>query len=73
MEIVLLAGRVELVSVSDGGSRVRVWQRDAMKYVPFGNTGLSVSAITLGCMSYGESGKGTHACSMDEASSRPFI
>ena len=44
-----------------------------MKYVPFGNTGLSISAITLGCMSYGESGKGTHAWSMDEATSRPFI
>ena len=44
-----------------------------MKYVPFGNTGLSISAITLGCMSYGESGKGTHPWSMDEATSRPFI
>ncbi|MFT4773854.1 MAG: aryl-alcohol dehydrogenase-like predicted oxidoreductase [Ilumatobacter sp.] len=73
MEIVLLAGSVVLVSVSDGGSRVMVWQRNAMKYVPFGNTGLSVSAVTLGCMSYGESGKGTHAWSMDETSSRPFI
>jgi aryl-alcohol dehydrogenase-like predicted oxidoreductase len=44
-----------------------------MKYVPFGNTGLSISAVTLGCMSFGESGKGAHACSMDEATSRPFI
>ena len=44
-----------------------------MRYVPFGNTGLSISAITLGCMSFGESGKGTHAWSMDEATSRPFI
>ena len=63
----MLVGRVVVVSVSDGEARVMVWQRDAMKYVPFGNTGLSVSAITLGCMSYGESGKGTHAWSMDEA------
>ncbi len=44
-----------------------------MKYVPFGNTGLSVSAVTLGCMSYGESDKGAHAWSLDEATSRPFI
>ena len=44
-----------------------------MKHVPFGNTGLSISAITLGCMSYGESGKGAHAWSLDEATSRPFI
>ena len=73
METVLLAGRVEMVSVSGDKGGVRVWHRDAMKYVPFGNTGLSVSAITLGCMSYGESGQGTHAWSMDEASSRPFI
>ncbi|MFT6290134.1 MAG: aryl-alcohol dehydrogenase (NADP+) [Ilumatobacter sp.] len=44
-----------------------------MKYVSFGNTGMSISAVTLGCMSYGESGKGAHAWSMDEATSRPFI
>jgi aryl-alcohol dehydrogenase-like predicted oxidoreductase len=44
-----------------------------MKYVPFGNTGLSISAITLGCMSYGESGRGAHPWSLDEATSRPFI
>lgn len=34
---------------------------------------MSISAVTLGCMSYGESGKGAHAWSMDEATSRPFI
>ncbi|NND76188.1 MAG: aldo/keto reductase [Ilumatobacter sp.] len=44
-----------------------------MKYVPFGNTGLSVSAITLGCMSYGDPGSGTHPWSLDEQASRPFI
>jgi aryl-alcohol dehydrogenase-like predicted oxidoreductase len=44
-----------------------------MRYVSFGNTGMSISAVTLGCMSYGESGKGAHAWSMDEATSRPFI
>ncbi len=44
-----------------------------MKYIPFGNTGLTVSAITLGCMSYGDSAKGAHPWSLDEATSRPFI
>lgn len=44
-----------------------------MKYVPFGNTGLLISAVTLGCMSYGESAKGGHPWSLDEATSRPFI
>lgn len=44
-----------------------------MRYVPFGNTGLSISAITLGCMSYGEPDKGSHPWSLDEATSRPFI
>jgi len=44
-----------------------------MKYLPFGRTGLSVSAITLGCMSYGESARGGHPWSLDEATSRPFI
>lgn len=44
-----------------------------MKNVRFGKTGLSVSAVTLGCMSYGDSASGTHAWTLDEASSRPFI
>ena len=32
-----------------------------MKYVKLGNSGLDVSKICLGCMSFGESGMGTHA------------
>lgn len=44
-----------------------------MKYVQFGNTGMQVSRLCLGCMSYGEPDRGAHAWSMDEATSRPHI
>ena len=38
-----------------------------------GHTGLEVSRLCLGCMSYGVSDQGTHAWTLDEAASRPFI
>lgn len=44
-----------------------------MDYVNLGNTGLKVSRICLGCMSFGASDQGTHPWTMDEESSRPFI
>ena len=44
-----------------------------MKYTKLGNTGLDVSRICLGCMSFGASDQGTHAWSLDEETSRPFI
>jgi 1-deoxyxylulose-5-phosphate synthase len=44
-----------------------------MKYVKFGKTGLDVSRICLGCMTYGEPTRGPHPWSLDEASSRPLI
>src|SRR5262249_20288090 len=44
-----------------------------MKYVKLGRTGLEVSRICLGCMSYGDSGRGNHAWSLNEEASRPFI
>jgi 1-deoxyxylulose-5-phosphate synthase len=43
-----------------------------MEYVRLGRSGLKVSRITLGCMSYGVPGRGAHAWSLDEAASRPF-
>jgi aryl-alcohol dehydrogenase-like predicted oxidoreductase len=41
--------------------------------IKFGRTGLEVSRICLGCMSYGEPGRGSHAWTLPEAESRPFI
>jgi 1-deoxyxylulose-5-phosphate synthase len=44
-----------------------------VEYVKLGRTGLDVSRICLGCMSYGGSNRGNHAWSLDEEASRPFI
>jgi 1-deoxyxylulose-5-phosphate synthase len=44
-----------------------------LEYVKLGRTGLDVSRICLGCMSYGGSNRGNHAWSLDEEASQPFI
>ncbi len=44
-----------------------------MDYVRLGKTGLKVSRICLGCMSYGVPERGPHPWSLDEERSRPFI
>jgi 1-deoxyxylulose-5-phosphate synthase len=44
-----------------------------MDYVKLGHTGLDVSRLCLGCMSYGESERGSHAWTLNEERSRPFI
>jgi 1-deoxyxylulose-5-phosphate synthase len=44
-----------------------------MEYTKLGRTGLDVSRICLGCMSYGGGNRGNHAWSLGEAESRPFI
>jgi 1-deoxyxylulose-5-phosphate synthase len=44
-----------------------------MKYTKFGRTGLDVSRLCLGCMSYGEPERGNHAWTLGEAQSRPFL
>jgi aryl-alcohol dehydrogenase-like predicted oxidoreductase len=44
-----------------------------MDYVKLGKTGLSVSRICLGCMTYGEPERGPHLWTLGEAESRPFI
>ena len=44
-----------------------------MKYLKFGRTGLDVSRLCLGCMSYGVPERGAHPWTLGEAQSRPFI
>ena len=44
-----------------------------MDYVRFGRTGLEVSRLCLGCMSYGVPERGPHPWSLGEAESRPFL
>jgi aryl-alcohol dehydrogenase-like predicted oxidoreductase len=44
-----------------------------MEYVKLGRTGLEVSRICLGCMSYGAADRGNHAWSIGEEEGRPFI
>jgi len=49
-----------------------------MEYIRLGKTGLKVSRICLGCMSYGEPAQGvltpgSHAWTLNEADSHPFL
>ncbi len=44
-----------------------------MQQVNLGRTGLKVSRLCLGCMTYGEPGRGNHEWTLPEAESRDFI
>jgi 1-deoxyxylulose-5-phosphate synthase len=44
-----------------------------MRYVKLGHTGLDVSALTLGCMSWGDASLGGHPWVLDEESARVII
>ncbi|MDQ3904065.1 MAG: aldo/keto reductase [Actinomycetota bacterium] len=44
-----------------------------MDYVALGTTGLQVSRICLGCMSYGEPGRGAHPWSLGREAAEPFF
>ncbi|TDR85340.1 aldo/keto reductase [Enterovirga rhinocerotis] len=44
-----------------------------MDYVNFGRTGMKVSRLCLGCMTYGIADRGKHSWTMDEEASRPLI
>ncbi|WP_298264749.1 aldo/keto reductase [Acidocella sp.] len=44
-----------------------------MEYRQLGRTGLTVSRLCLGCMSFGDGAKGMHEWALDEKTSRPFF
>jgi 1-deoxyxylulose-5-phosphate synthase len=44
-----------------------------MDYVKLGRTGLEVSRLCLGCMTYGAPDRGSHPWTLDEEASRPFL
>ncbi len=44
-----------------------------MEYTRLGSTGLKVSRLSLGCMTYGVPDRGAHPWSLDEEKSRPLI
>jgi aryl-alcohol dehydrogenase-like predicted oxidoreductase len=44
-----------------------------MDYVKFGRTGLGVSRLCVGCMTYGIPNRGPHPWTLDEEKSRPLI
>jgi 1-deoxyxylulose-5-phosphate synthase len=44
-----------------------------MEYVKFGKTGLGVSRVCIGCMTYGIPDRGRHPWTLDEEKSRPMI
>jgi aryl-alcohol dehydrogenase-like predicted oxidoreductase len=44
-----------------------------VEYVNLGNTGMEVSRICLGCMSYGDPARGNHEWSLPEEQARPFF
>ena len=44
-----------------------------MQFTRLGRTGLEVSRLCLGCMSFGEPGRGSHEWTLDEEKSRPIL
>jgi aryl-alcohol dehydrogenase (NADP+) len=44
-----------------------------MRYTRLGGTGLEVSVVTLGCMSFGDPSRGGHPWVLDEAAARPLF
>ena len=46
---------------------------DSMKYTKLGNSDLNVSRICMGCMGFGDAGRGQHSWTLDEEHSREII
>ena len=44
-----------------------------MHYTKLGLTGLDISRLCLGCMTFGDPGRGAHAWTLDEETSRPIL
>ena len=44
-----------------------------MDYHKLGNTGLDISPLCLGCMTFGIPDRGNHSWTLDEAQSRPIL
>ncbi|MDQ6622085.1 MAG: aldo/keto reductase [Verrucomicrobiota bacterium] len=44
-----------------------------MDYINLGKSGLKVSRLCLGCMTYGVPGRGAHTWTLDEAEARPLL
>jgi aryl-alcohol dehydrogenase-like predicted oxidoreductase len=45
----------------------------SLDYVTLGRSGLQVSRVCLGCMSFGDPARGNHAWTLNEEQSRPFL
>jgi aryl-alcohol dehydrogenase-like predicted oxidoreductase len=59
--------------IADGRSNAEDKGSLTMDYVKLGRTGLEVSRLCLGCMSFGVPERGAHAWTLDEEQSRPLI
>lgn len=44
-----------------------------MDYIKLGNTGMDISPLALGCMTYGDPARGPHPWTLTESESRPLI
>jgi aryl-alcohol dehydrogenase-like predicted oxidoreductase len=44
-----------------------------VEYIKLGNTGMDISPLALGCMTYGDPGRGPHPWTLPEDQSRPLI
>jgi aryl-alcohol dehydrogenase-like predicted oxidoreductase len=68
-----LAARYVGVNPARGAAGRRGERGATMDYVKLGRTGLDVSRICLGCMSYGVPERGPHPWTLPEDQARPFI